>query len=56
MTTMPSGPLSGPRPGNDNDIYTLLTFIAFLFALVATAYVGYRTVSLFESLIPPGGS
>jgi hypothetical protein len=50
------GPLSGPRPAAENDVFTVLLVTAFLFLLVATAYVGYRSQSLFGTLLPPGGS
>jgi hypothetical protein len=40
----------------ENDIYTVLMCIAFLFMLVATIFVGYRVVTLFGSVLPPGGS
>lgn len=41
---------------SDNDIYTVLIVVAFLFVLIATIYVGYRAQTLFGGLIPPGGS
>ena len=51
----PAGTRSlGPRA--ENDIYTALIFIAFLFALIATIYVAYKATTLFGSLMPPGGS
>ena len=54
-STPPAGALSsGPRA--ENDIYTALIFIAFLFVLIATIYVAFRATTLFGSLIPPGGS
>ncbi|MBU0637492.1 MAG: hypothetical protein KKB50_01400 [Planctomycetes bacterium] len=46
---------SSSRPRADNDIYTALMVVAFLFVLVATVYVGYRATTLFGSLLPPGG-
>ena len=45
---------SGPRA--ENDIYTALIFIAFLFVLITTIYVAFRATTLFGSLVPPGGS
>lgn len=53
---MASSPLGGQRPSADNDIYTALVFVAFLFTLFATVYVAYRATTLFGSLLPPGGS
>ena len=52
---MASSP-GGPRSTADNDIYTALVFVAFLFTLFATVYVAYRATTLFGSLLPPGGS
>ena len=49
------GPRSS-RPAAENDIYTALVVVAFLFVLVATIYVAARAQSLFGSLVPPGGS
>jgi len=55
MSTGPSG--SGAvRPGAENDVYTALVVVSFLFVLIATIYVGYRAVTLFGTLLPPGGS
>ncbi len=45
---------SGPRA--ENDIYTAMMVIAFLYALATTIYVAYKANSLFGSLLPPGGS
>jgi len=44
------------RPSAENDVYTALTVVAFLFVLIATIYVGYRALALFGTLLPPGGS
>lgn len=44
------------RPKAENDIYTALMLVAFLFVLAATFYVGYRALSLFGTLLPPPGS
>ena len=44
------------RPSSESDIYTALLCVAFLFLLVATIYVGYRAVTLFGGLLPPGGA
>ncbi|MGD8452956.1 MAG: hypothetical protein PVJ57_14145 [Phycisphaerae bacterium] len=54
-------PNTGPartssRPAAENDIYTALVVVAFLFVLAATLYVGARAMSLFGSLLPPPGS
>lgn len=54
MSTIGTGP--GRVRAADDDIYTIMIVIAMLFLLVAMLYVGYRTVSLYGSLIPPGGS
>ena len=44
------------RPSAENDVYTAMIAVAFLFVLVATIYVGYRAMNLFGSLLPPPGS
>lgn len=54
MSQISSGS-SRPRPSADNDIYTALSLVAFLFILMATIFVGYRAMTLFGSLLPPGG-
>ncbi len=49
----------GPRPARlvvDNDIYTVLLLIAFLFLLGGTIFVAYRAVTMFGGLLPPGGA
>jgi hypothetical protein len=52
---MSTGPgRSGPAA--ENDIYTVLVLVAFLFVLVATIYVAYRAQTMFGSVLPPGGS
>ena len=52
-----STPGAGPsRSSGENDIYTALMFVAFLFVLTATAYVGYKAMMLFGAVLPPGGS
>lgn len=43
-------------PRAENDIYTMLSLISFVFLLVATVYVCYRATTLFGSLLPPPGS
>lgn len=43
------------RPA-ENDIYTALLCVAFLFLLVATIYVAYRATTLLGGLLPPGGA
>ena len=53
--TGPSGAGSS-RPSSENDVYTALVVVAFLFVLTATIYVGYRAQTLFDTLLPPGGS
>ena len=44
------------RPKAENDVYTAMMVVAFLFVLVATLYVGYRAMSLFGTILPPPGS
>jgi hypothetical protein len=57
MMAQASTPGSGlSRPSADNDVYTALIVVAFLFVLTATIYVGYRAQTLFDTLLPPGGS
>jgi hypothetical protein len=52
-----STPASGlSRASGENDVYTALILVAFLFVLTATIYVGYRAQMLFGTLLPPGGS
>jgi hypothetical protein len=51
---MSTGPSS--RSTGESDIYTALLAVAFLFLLAATGYVGYRAVTLFGGLLPPGGA
>lgn len=56
-----AGPSTGSgrsvtRPKAENDIYTALMLVAFLFVLAATLHVGYRALSLFGTLLPPPGS
>lgn len=55
MSTLGAGP-RGSRPRAENDIYSALMLVAFLFMLAATVYLGYRATALFGSLLPPGGS
>ena len=40
----------------ENDIYTVLMLISFLFVLCATVYVAFKATTLFGSLVPAGGS
>lgn len=56
MSSMNTPGMGGPRPAADNDIYTALQLIGFLFVLTAVIYVAYRMASLFGNVIPPGGS
>ena len=44
------------RVSGENDIYTVLMLVAFLFVLTATIYVGFKAQLLFGTLLPPGGS
>ncbi|HQL53900.1 MAG: hypothetical protein KA383_19660 [Phycisphaerae bacterium] len=55
MTSLNTGP-RGARPSGENDVYTALLLVAFLFLLVATIYVAYRSVAMFGGLLPPGGA
>lgn len=55
MSRLTTGPAAS-RAARDNDIYTVLALVGFLFSLIATIYVGYMCQSLFGTLIPPGGS
>ncbi len=55
MANLSPGPRSS-RPSGENDVYTALMLISFLFLLVATVYVGYRAVTMFGGLLPPGGA
>ncbi len=45
-----------PRGSAENDIYTALIVVAFLFVLTATIYVGFCAQTLFGTLLPPAGS
>jgi hypothetical protein len=56
MATRPGGPQRMARPVADNDVYTGLLFVALLFVLFATIFVGYKAVTLFGGLLPPGGA
>jgi hypothetical protein len=56
MTTAGSGPIRGARIKAENDIYTVLMAVAFLFTLTATIYLGYRVFDLFGTVLPPPGS
>ncbi len=56
MTTMTTGPARGAGPKAENDIYTALMCVAFLFVLAATIYLGFRAQTMFGTLLPPGGS
>jgi len=57
MTKMSTpGPVGGPQMSAENDVYTALMVVAFLFVLTALVYVAYRAQWLFGSLLPPGGS
>ena len=40
----------------ENDIYTVLMLISFLFVLCATVYVAVKATTLFGRLLPAGGS
>lgn len=52
-----STPAAGfSRPSGENDVYTALVVVAFLFVLTATGFVGYKAMMLFGAVLPPGGS
>jgi hypothetical protein len=52
--------LGTPGPGmqapGESDVYTVLMVAATVALLAALVYVSYRALSLFETLLPPGGS
>ncbi len=54
--SMMNTPGPGSRSGGENDVYTVLVLIAFLFVLIATIFVAYKAQSLFGTILPPGGS
>lgn len=56
MSTLPTPGSQRSRGGGENDIYTVLVVVAFLFVLAATIYVGNRAMTLFGSLLSPPGS
>lgn len=56
MSTMSTPGPGVARPSAEDDVYTALIIVAFLFVLTATIYVGYRAQTLFGTLLPPGGS
>ena len=56
MAMNPGGSGQGYRPKADSDVYTALMIVAFLFVLTATLYVGFRTLELFGTILPPPGS
>ena len=43
------------RQNAENDVYTALIVVAFLFVLLATIFVGYQALTLFGTLLPSGG-
>jgi hypothetical protein len=56
MSQMSSSGSSRPRGSADNDVYTTLMVVAFLFVLIATIFVGYKAMTLFGGLMPPPGT
>ena len=52
MSMMPG---SGPSRSAENDVYTALVFVGFLFLLIATVYVGWRAATQLGSILPPPG-
>lgn len=55
MATRPGGGMRPVRLVAENDVYTALLLIAFLFVVAAIAFVAYKSVSLFGGILPPGG-
>ena len=47
--------IRGASAPADNDIYTGLLLAAFLSLLASLIFVGYKAVTLFGTLLPPGG-
>lgn len=56
MTQLGTPGLGSTRSPGENDIYTALMAIAFLFVLTAVVFVGAKALALFGTLLPPGGS
>ncbi|NLF32434.1 MAG: hypothetical protein GX591_16280 [Planctomycetes bacterium] len=54
MTQMNTPGAGRMRPSAESDIYTVLVLIGLLSMLIETIYVGYRAMTLFGSLLPPG--
>ncbi len=54
MTSLNPGP-GRTRQAAENDVYTALLCVAFVCLLGSAIYVGYRAVTLFGGLLPPGG-
>ncbi len=50
-----AGPPGRTGPRAENDVYTALLVVAFLFALAATILVIYKAQVLFGWLLPPAG-
>ncbi len=53
---MSTGPVRPSWPAAESDVYTALLGVGFLSLLAAAVYVCYRTLTLFGTLLPPGGS
>lgn len=50
-----AGPPGRTGPRAENDVYTALLVVAFLFALTATIFVIYKAQALFGTVLPPPG-
>lgn len=55
MAKIGSSPVRGSSAPADNDIYTGLLLAAFLMLLVSLVFVAYKAITLFGTLLPPGG-
>ncbi len=51
-----TSPGRAARMSGENDVYTVLTCVAFLFLVAATIYVGFRAQTMLGGLLPPGGA
>lgn len=55
MSMMGGGPARPTRQSGDDDLYTALIGVSCLFVLGALIFIIIRSVSLFNSVWPPGG-
>ena len=56
MAKQSTGPGRSARMSSENDVYTVLVCVSFLFLVAATIYVGYRAHTMLGGLLPPGGA